>query len=135
MKPQATRSLAERPPTENQLLAKLLEAAPFALPNLRLFRRQVLHVEAIGRDGHRFRVAAAAKGQCDAYALLRGGRCIEIEAKARAGRLRPDQEAWRDFCRAWEIPWLMLKQEKGETGDETIVRWLVEVGTLARGLT
>ena len=135
MKPQAARAHATRPPTENQLLAKLLEAAPFALPNLRLFRRQVLHVEAIGRDGHRFRVAAAAKGQCDAYALLRGGRCIEIETKAHGGKLRHEQEAWRDWCRSWQIPWLMLTAGKGEHPNDTVVRWLEEIAGIARGLT
>jgi hypothetical protein len=117
--------------TETQLLAKLLQAAPFALPTMRIFRRQVLHVEAVGRDGRHFRVAAAAKGQCDAYALARGGRCIEIETKALRGKLRPEQEAWRDFCRSWEIPWLMLQEARGETPDETVTRWLSEIRALA----
>lgn len=116
------------------MLGAFLEAAPFALPTLRIFRRQVLHVEAVGRDGRRFRVAAAAKGQCDAYALVRGGRCIEIEAKAVRGKLRPAQEAWRDWCRAWEIPWLMLQALPREHPNDTVVRWLEELAEVVRSL-
>jgi hypothetical protein len=110
---------------------KLIEAIPFALPGARPFRRAVHNVEARSRhSGKTFRAIAGIAGQADVYVYFKGGRCIEIETKARAGRLEPEQIAWRDFCSSWEIPWLMLIEKKGETPDETVTRWLAEIRAL-----
>ena len=113
--------------TETQLLYKMLEAAPFALPGMRIFRRNIVNVETKGG----WRARAGIKGQSDAYAICRGGRIIEIETKARTGRLSREQKAWRDFCLEWEIPYLTLIEKKGESPDETVLRWLAEIRALA----
>lgn len=106
---------------------KLLQAAPYALPNMRLFRRVVVNVEA--KQG--FRVRAGVKGQCDIYAIARGGRILEVETKARRGVLSPAQLAWQAFCLGWGVPHIVLIEKRGETPDETVNRWLGEIRAVA----
>jgi hypothetical protein len=107
---------------ESELQAALLLAAPSKLSNIRLFRRNVGTVR-VGKRVMRFGIP----GQCDLYALGRGGRHGEVELKAAAGSLKPEQRAWRDFCAAWGIPWIVLKAKLGEPVDQTIARWLTEL--------
>ncbi len=113
---------------ELDLMWLLLKEAPAALPDLRLFRRAVVNVEA----KHGFRVKAGIPGQCDIYAIQKGGRIYEIETKARRGGLSPAQKQWRAFCFSWDIPHLVLTEGKGETAEATVSRWLQEIRTITR---
>jgi hypothetical protein len=87
----------------------------------RFFRR---NVGLIKLDDRMFR--ASIPGQCDLYVVGRGGWHGEVEIK-RYGKLESSQVAWRDWCLAWHVPWLLLSVDKAEAPTETIVRW---AGTL-----
>lgn len=110
---------------ESDYQAALLLAAPGALPNLRLFRR---NIGAAKFHGHTVRFAI--KGQCDLWGLARGGMHIELELKAPGGRLSPDQANWRSFCLAWGVPYLLLKAERTETVEGAVERWMGEIRSL-----
>ena len=108
--------------TESQLQVALLLAASRELQDLRLFRRNVGVARIEGRA-----VRFAIAGQCDLYALVRGGGHLEVELKAAGGRLSPEQESWQNWCIAWSIPHIVLKAEKGETVEQTVGRWCAEL--------
>jgi hypothetical protein len=112
---------------ESDLQAALLIAAPYHLPHLRLFRRNVGKFKLANHDGSTRVLRVGIPGQCDLYGLLRGGRHVELELKSRSGRLEDDQKSWRDACQAWGIPWLLLKAERGETKEQTVDRWISEI--------
>lgn len=122
-----------RDPLEETLKDALLLAAPRVIPNMRLFVR----ARGVGKTASGNVVSFGLDGQCDLTASVKnsGGRTIEIELKKSTGRLRPDQEVWRDFCRAWGIPWILLQGGKGETVDQTIKRWFVELRPLVDAAT
>lgn len=115
--------------SETDLLHRFIERTPHALPHVRVFRRSIINVEAKGG----FRVKNGIKGQADAYALVRGGRHVEIETKAARGVMRSRQEAWRLFCESFQIPHLVLRARRGETPDATIERWIQELAEVTRG--
>lgn len=96
------------------------------IPAVRAFVRSVGVFEL--EDGRVFK--AGLKGQCDLYAVARGGLHLEIELKAEKGRLSKEQMAWRDFCREWGVPWLLLQPTRGETVEATLARWIDEVRDL-----
>jgi hypothetical protein len=108
--------------TEGTLKSRLLLEAPKALPDLRLYNRPISVARIEGR-----RITHGIKGQCDLYGIWKGGLHIELELKAPKGKLRPEQEAWRDWCREWGVVWLQLKAERGETEEQTVIRWLGEM--------
>jgi hypothetical protein len=108
---------------ETDLLHAFIEAAPFALPNVRIFRRNVINVQAV----QGFRARNGIPGQADAYAIVKGGLHIEIETKAARGKLAAAQLRWRDFCHTWRVPHLVLRAGNGEAPDATIERWLSEL--------
>ncbi len=114
--------------TELDLMWELLAQAPAALPDMRLFRRSVVNVEA--KRG--FRVKAGIPGQCDIYAIQKGGRIYEIETKARRGALSPAQKQWQSFCLSWHIPHLVLSERAHETPEVTVARWIEEIEALVR---
>lgn len=107
---------------EATLVSRLLLEQPKRLPDLRLFKRSISVVQIEDR-----RIAHGIKGQCDLWGTWRGGRHVELEAKQKRGRLSPEQETWRDWCLAWGVPWLQLKPIKGETEEQTIDRWIIEI--------
>lgn len=109
-------------PTESDLQWALLAAAPAAIPQLRLFRRNVGTVRVHNRV-MRFGVA----GQADLYGIFRGGRHLEVELKAAGGRLSPEQRAWRDFCLSWQIPHVLLVGGADERIEQTVARWIQEL--------
>lgn len=108
--------------SEVDLMRALLAAAAVALPNVRLFRR---NVGAFQVAGGVFR--SGIKGQADIYGYERGGRALEIECKAARGKLRPEQEAWRDWCRAWGVRWMLLDARARELPAATVSRWVGEI--------
>lgn len=114
-----------RNPLESELQAALLLAAPACLPRVRLFRRNIGKAKKNG-----YTVQFGITGQCDLYALVRGGRHIEIELKSATGTLEPEQKDWRAWCERWEIPYLLLSGEVGETVKETVERWCGEIRDL-----
>ena len=109
---------------ELELQRQLLIAAPRALPDVRLFRRNVMRVQIANGA----QVKSGIKGQCDLHGYLKGcGLGFEIELKSHAGRLSKEQEAWRDWCAGWGVPWIVLAGSRLETSEQTVHRWLGEV--------
>ena len=115
---------------ESEYQRLLLLEAPKRLQDVRLFRRNVGAVKvAITEDKTRW-TRFGIPGQADLYCLVRGGKIIECEVKKLGGRLSKEQEAWRDFCQSWSVPWLLLKPLKDEATDATIARWIGEIAAL-----
>lgn len=108
---------------ESQLQVKLLIEAPTRLPALRLFRRNVGAAKMHGN----FVVQFGIKGQCDLYGLTRGGRHVEVELKSSKKYLSSEQKAWQAWCAEWEVPHVVLKAKEGETVDQTVSRWCLEL--------
>lgn len=90
--------------------------------NVRFFRRNVGLVRMA--DDRLFR--AGVPGQCDLYAVGRGGWHGEIEVK-RYTSLSPEQMMWRDWCADWQVPWLMVQARKAESPGATVERWGKEI--------
>jgi hypothetical protein len=113
---------------ESQLQTALLLAAPACLPGLRLFRRNI--GEAKLRGG--YTVSFGIAGQCDLYGYMRSGRVIEIELKAYRKKIVPGsaQDKWRSWCLEWGVQHTVLTGAKGETVDETVGRWCMELEAL-----
>jgi hypothetical protein len=109
---------------ESDLKAALLLSAPRLLPDLRLFRRQVMRV--LVPDTERV-VAIGLKGQADLYGLWRGGRHIELELKTATGVMSRHQLTWQAFYRSWGVPHLVLRGRDGESTEETVRRWVEEI--------
>jgi hypothetical protein len=96
--------------------------------HVRLFRRNVGLVKL---DAQRvFR--AGIPGQCDLYALARGGWHGEVELK-RFGRLNEAQERWRDWCIDWGVSWILLEADRSEAPAVTVDRWVRELGAWLPG--
>jgi hypothetical protein len=106
---------------ETDLVRALIANASLTLRDVRLFRRNVGLVKLQDRV---FR--AGVPGQCDIYCIGRGGWHGEVECK-RYGKLSAEQVYWRDWCRAWGIPWMLLEAHKGELPVATVDRWLAEL--------
>lgn len=107
---------------EIPLMQAFQHAATMQLPHVRLFRREIHKATIEGRQ-----VKAGIRGQCDLYGIARGGLHVELECKALDGRLRPEQKVWREWCQKGEVPWLLLKPEKGEEPAATVARWVSEL--------
>jgi hypothetical protein len=110
-----------RLPLETDYVRALMARCAVELPHVRLFRR---NTGMIPVDDRMFR--AGIPGQCDLYALAKGGRHFEIECK-RFGRLSEAQERWRAWCFGWGVPWLLLEVRRTEQPAETVTRWVREV--------
>lgn len=110
---------------ESQLQAALLLALPARLPDVRFFRRNVGAAKM-----HGVTVRFAIPGQCDLYGVTRGGRHLEVELKAAGKRLEPDQKTWAAWCTEWRVPHIVLTGRAGETVEETVERWIRELGPL-----
>ncbi len=111
--------------SETDLLHVFIERAPHHLP-VRVFRRNIIN-RPVTVEGRTVQLRNGIKGQCDAYALSRGGRHIELETKAARGTMRKAQEAWRHWCIEWRIPHLVLKAGPDERPEETVARWVEEL--------
>lgn len=107
--------------SETDLLHRFIARVPYELPNVRVFRRNIIDGQLTTGQ----RVRNGIKGQSDAYAIVKGARHIEIEAKSLHGRFSPEQTAWRAFCERFEIPYLPLRA--CESGEQTITGWIDEL--------
>lgn len=117
---------------ETDLLHIFIERVPFVLPSTRVFRRNIINRKVT--EGERtFVIRNGIKGQADAYALVRGGRHVEIETKAAKGSLEKEQRAWRAFCAAFEIPHLVLRAKTDEAPVVTVERWVNELAKVING--
>ena len=109
--------------SETDLLHMFLEAVPYALPDVLVFRRSIINTISV----HGFNARNGIPGQADAYVVGRGGRHLELETKASRGRLGEAQVRWRARCLALEVPHLVLRAGKGEAPGDTVARWVGEV--------
>lgn len=114
--------------SETDLLHLFIRDAPVSLPDVRVFRRNILNVAT----AHGFRARNGIVGQADAYALTRGGRHVEIETKAARGRMAEAQKRWRSFCLGWGIPHLVLRALPNEEPNDTVARWISELRAVLR---
>ena len=103
-------------------MEQLLLLAPARLPTLRLFRRQVMAV----LHGDRF-TKVGIKGQADLYGIERGSRHVEIELKGVNTPLTPEQKAWKAFCEAWGVVYMLLRMQPGESPEQAAQRWVGEI--------
>lgn len=112
---------------ESELGDAFARLAPYKLPRVRVFRRQIVH----GQMKAGYWAAAGIRGQCDYYAIELGGRHIEIEIKSAAEsgnrEVRQRQESWRMFCESWGILYLRPKARPGEPAADTVARWIEEL--------
>jgi hypothetical protein len=110
---------------EIYLMREFMHEASKALPNVRLFRRNVAKIKVEDRI-----IATGIAGQCDLYAIVRGGRHIEIELKSKAGKLSEEQLRWGLWCESWGVPWTVMCPLPKETPDQTVSRWIEELRSL-----
>ncbi len=114
---------------ETDLLHRFIERAPHSLPGVHVERRNILNVQTVLG----FRARNGRIGQADAFAIYLG-RHVEIETKAARGTVGAAQEAWRRRCLDGVgplpplCPHLVLKAAKGESPDDTVGRWIAELG-------
>lgn len=135
---------------ESDLMRAYQEAIPYALPHVRVFRRNIMAAHLSG--GHY--VKAGIPGQCDLYTYVRRKACpvdsaceyplpcpycmafaIETECKSATAEWTPKQKAWRAFCEEWRIPYLALEAKRDETPGQTVNRWVDETRELVGRLT
>jgi hypothetical protein len=115
---------------ESDLQTNLLLVAPTRFPDLRLFRRNIGKARL-----HGYVVRFALPGQCDLYGITRGGIHIECELKNVGKKLDPDQVTWKTWCDEWKIPHIVLTAGRGETDQETVERWCLELEALIASLS
>ena len=106
---------------ESDLQRALLLRVSTEFRDHRFFRR---NTGIIKLEDRVFR--ASIPGQCDLYVIGRGGWHGEVEIK-RYARLNAAQERWRDWCREWGVPWLLLEASKRELSGATVERWVCEI--------
>lgn len=115
--------------SEAQLLKSFLEAVPYRIPGTLVFTRPMVNARATA-GGRTWHVRAGVPGQCDLYAVARGGKHVEIEGKSARGQLRDAQIAWQKRCVELEIPHLVLRARKGEAPSDTVTRWCDELRSI-----
>lgn len=120
---------------ETVLRREFIAACVRAYPDrIRLYARNVGVFKL--SDGRWFH--SAIKGQSDVWGYFRDRnnvtRPIEIELKRVRYKVDPAQEQWREHCLQWSITYLMLIEQKGETNEQTIERWVEEVRNATRAL-
>jgi hypothetical protein len=114
---------------ETDLLHLFMVAVPAAFPDVRVFRRNIIN-RTVEERGRVFQLKSGIPGQADAYAIVKGGRHVEIETKSARGTMRDAQEAWREWCLSFDVPHLVLRAGRKEGTHETIARWLCELGAV-----
>jgi hypothetical protein len=118
--------------SETDLLHCLIERVPFVLPHVRVFRRNVIN-RTVSEGDRKYTLKNGIAGQSDAYALVLGGRHVEIETKAARGVMREAQERWRAYCLAFQIPHIVLRAKKDEAPVVTVERWVNELSEVVNG--
>lgn len=114
------------PHSETDLLHIFITRAPHVIPDVRIFRRNVIN-RVVEIEGRKVTLRSGIEGQCDAYAIVRRGGHVEIETKAAKGRMREAQKRWREWCQLWEIPHLVLRGRIDEEPESTVERWVTEL--------
>ncbi len=103
------------------------------LPDARAFIRTIVD-RVVEIEGRKVRLISGIPGQGDVDVFLRGGRRIEVEAKAARGKMREAQERWQAFCHDFAIPHLVVRARKGEAPEETVTRWVAELRDLVESV-
>jgi hypothetical protein len=124
---------------ETDLVKLFVARVPHVLPDCRAFERTIIDAVVIllhhfflwlkTRAGEpiKTRLRSGVAGQSDVWILVKGGRHIEVEAKAARGVMREAQERWKEFCGVWGVDHLIVRAKKGETPEETVDRWVEEL--------
>lgn len=89
---------------ESEILAEVLLAVG-SRPDCRVWRANT--GAARTREGRLIRFGM--KGQADILGLCAGGRLLAIEVKTATGRLRPEQEAFRDLVVRFGGLWILAR--------------------------
>lgn len=118
------------PLSETGHLRLFIERAPYVLP-VRIERRNIIN-RTVQIQGRRVHLRNGIVGQCDAFALVRGGGHVELETKAAKGQMRAAQERWRAWCASWGIPHLVLKARAKESPGDVVNRWIQELAEVCR---
>lgn len=119
------KTLKPRLPSETDYLHDFIARSAIVFRDVRVFRRNTGAIRLQDRYFH-----SGIAGQCDAYAIGRWGLHFELECKSLKGKLNPAQERWKAWCAVRDIPWMLLKPEKGEQPTETVQRWCDECFTV-----
>lgn len=117
--------------TETELKWQFIATVPFALANVLVFDRPILHVQATAK-GRTWHQRAGVPGQADAYAVARGGLHVELEMKSARGVVAEKQELWRRRCERLRVPHLVLRARKNELPADTVMRWIEELRAAIR---
>jgi hypothetical protein len=112
--------------SELELMRFFMAECAVHLPNVRVFRRDIINAD-VQKNGRHFHMRAGIKGQADLYAYVDGGRVVELETKAARGTLADEQKTWRAFCIERRIPHLVLRAKPKEYPAETVERWIAEL--------
>lgn len=121
------KTLKPRLPSETDYLHDFIARSAIVFRDVRVIRRNTGAVRIPTLPGEKQRFFHSGKaGQCDTYAIGRGGLHYELEGKSLHGQLNPAQKRWRDWCVSWEIPWMLLRPMPGEQPTETVQRWCDE---------
>lgn len=107
--------------TEAQLQQRLMLAFG-THASVRLFRQNSAQIAVRDRRGEIDRVvhAGPAKGCGDLTGITCDGRRVEVEVKAARGRMRPEQEAWGRFVRAWRGVHVVVRVDPKLSDDENV---------------
>ncbi len=111
---------------ETALVKLFIARVPIVLPNVRAFERTIID-RVVDIHGKKVRLRSGIPGQSDVWALVKGGRHIEIEAKAIHGRMGDDQKRWKAFCDAGWCEHMIVYERETEFPHETVERWCQEL--------
>ena len=123
--------------TEQTLRERFLVEAPKAIPTLRLFYRNIID-QRVERNGRSYSLKSGTAGMADLFGFDRRGSPaipVELELKAWNGVQSKEQIAWMTFVTTMKIPFLLLRQKRTETTEQTVSRWLTEVEAMLSSTT
>lgn len=123
---------------EDILREAFLLELPRAFADARFFYRNIINRRV--RDLHtnrEYQLVSGSAGMADLFGYARGSPVaipFEIELKSWSGSQTKEQRAWQRTMVMIGVPFLLLKQKKGETTSQTISRWISEVKALLNSI-
>jgi len=104
--------MTRRKTPEADLQRAVVQAFRFALPRMALIHHCANEVTEVGPRGAKRQAVLVGMGVHAGFAdlmVLHDGRVLFLELKAPKGRLRPDQEAFRDAVLAQGFGWALVR--------------------------